>query len=501
MPLEEAIEKVDGWLAERFVKRRNYPVNKLARLEWLKSLTSGYMGEERFALAEQKYAEMVQILSQEKGPHDRDTFEARFNLTTAIIRQGRDDDAQSALEEILPLTRQYLGEGDTLTLEAAKRLAAILRDQAWRKSRGVVEPEAVRKEAVALAERALSLDQAGDSSADWFVLGWAAYRDQDYAKAADAMDHFFDLKTSSVSQWLLESLVQWQLGNKEVATAWFRAASEWIVRSNSSGEDVVLLRTEASRVLGLGTEWPPSDWTPADEVELYSRLIAVRPLVPRLYHYRGTHYGHLGDWPHAAEDYARARELDPKNWYSLAELAVIRLYQGDTVAFESLCSEALRDFAALPDYRAEVARLCALVPRPDVDMSVHLESLDRNDNAPSALSSRVIKGMVLYRAGRSAEALEVLPGVDAEFGNPIDRILCLSFRAMAHRQLRDFYTSDQLLQRFRRVISDDLRGPDDAIVPFQNHPVMWCLAQTVLREVEQVVAPVTEKSTEPDVAD
>ena len=72
---------------------------------------------------------------------------------------------------------------------------------------------------------------------------------------------------------------------------------------------------------------------------------------------------------------------------------------------------------------------------------------------------------------------------------------------MAHRQLRDFYTSDQLLQRFRRVISDDLRGPDDAIVPFQNHPVMWCLAQTVLREVEQVVGPVTEKSTEPDVAD
>ena len=338
---------------------------------------------------------MVQILSQEKGPHDRDTFEARFNLTTAIIRQGRDDDAQSALEEILPLTRQYLGEGDTLTLEAAKRLATILRDQAWRKSRGVVEPEAVRKEAVSFRRTPAEprsgwrflrrLVCAGVGSVSRSGLRESRRRDGPFLRSQDVVGEPVAIGVARAMA------IGKQGGGDGVVPSSFRVDSG----PSILGEDVVLLRTEASRVLGLGTEWPPSDWTPADEVELYSRLIAVRPLVPRLYHYRGTHYGHLGDWPHAAEDYARVSELDPKNWYSLAELAVIRLYQGDTVAFESLCSEALRDFAALPDYRAEVARLCALVPRPDVDMSVHLESLDRNDNAPSALSSRVIKGMVL----------------------------------------------------------------------------------------------------------
>ena len=72
-------------------------------------------------------------------------------------------------------------------------------------------------------------------------------------------------------------------------------------------------------------------------------------------------------------------------------------------------------------YRAEVGRLCALVPRPDVDMSVHLESLDRNDNAPSALSSRVIKGMVLYAAGQFGYASPI----DAQqlVSQPLEEVL------------------------------------------------------------------------------
>ncbi|MCS7465412.1 SUMF1/EgtB/PvdO family nonheme iron enzyme, partial [Stieleria sp. ICT_E10.1] len=101
MELEQAIDDIDQWLSARFSPTSGGPKSDAERLQFAMSLASGYFGESRFKLAEEKYRDVLQILNESEGNSIRDVFEAKLKLAVSIQKQERIEEAQGLLEQIL----------------------------------------------------------------------------------------------------------------------------------------------------------------------------------------------------------------------------------------------------------------------------------------------------------------------------------------------------------------------------------------------------------------
>ena len=223
-------------------------------------------------------------------------------------------------------------------------------------------------------------------------------------------------------------------------------------------------------------------------MELYSRLIEEKPELARLYYCRGSHYGRMGDWGRAKADYARASELNPRDFHSAEASTAVTLYDG-TPEEQRASVKQFHDAWHGQSSRGVVV-LCSLLHKTDIDP----REIDRiADDALATKSktdfySKLAKGMALCRLGDYEEALAVLPQGKAK--NPKDELLAVLFRAMAHHHLGDTYTCRKLLELAREGATEHIDSPEGPLLPYQDRPVVWCMVHTVLREAESLIDPV-----------
>jgi hypothetical protein len=276
-----------------------------------------------------------------------------------------------------------------------------------------------------------------------------------------------------------------------VARDWYTAASEWLPKYLSGRSPwVQALMHEAQQALELPGQWPPSDWTVGDDIEVYTRLIDRFPQTPWLYNRRAVCFARQRAWQQAVDDYASAIELYPDT-YHYHDRAVICLYLGDTVEYRRMCEQA---FELNLGFRmhgggARVIRMCALTPVMPVDQDdlsafVHLVPECGDDLITWA---RVACGMLDYRCGRFQTVLERMPPHE----EPFQASLSLLYSAMAFQRLGHLEQATLLLEKARHRIDQELPTPDGPELAPGYHvpdrPVAWCMLQVVLREAESVI--------------
>jgi serine/threonine protein kinase/pimeloyl-ACP methyl ester carboxylesterase/tetratricopeptide (TPR) repeat protein len=481
-PLDGAITKIDEWLNERFEPGAAPP-----RTEWLQHSADIMMHQKRFSEAEEKYAEVVSMLSEEKGPEHRDTLVNRRRLGMAICAQERLAEGMTVLEECLKSQLAAFGKEDEDTRATALELAGVYGGSAGRLAGLQGRSDEEYRRAVAFARRGIEISELVPLESKGYRRVWLAlaqYRLAEWSQCLSAIQESLAKDHPHYRKFLILAMCQWKLGHEQSARDWYTVACECIEKY-SFGADT--LRSEAAALLGLPIEWPPKDWKPMDSAAVYTRLIAEQPDLGWLYRCRAAHWGRLGEWERAAEDAEAALARPDSDWRDAEALASFVLYarpdDADKV-LDGIWKRHAQD--RNPNARMDLVVMSSLSRSANLDRNQLNEVAD---GVLEELESRAFlelgKGMALYRLGRFEEALERLP--QSELGGPKNEIVAILFRAMAHYQLRDYYTSARLLEQARQQVTKQLPSPDGPMLRHQDTPVIWCMIHTAFREAESLM--------------
>jgi tetratricopeptide (TPR) repeat protein len=219
---------------------------------------------------------------------------------------------------------------------------------------------------------------------------------------------------------------------------------------------------------------------------------------------RGELRGRLGQWQQAADDFARALELDAQehwNWYTGA---VLRWQVGDGAGYRRQCREMLRRFGETSDpHTAErIAKTCTLTPDgPAADPRTR-QLAERATAGPLAERgywwSALARGMVEYRTGHYQAAIDWLVKGREMVGKELDqegdgpnrenslycRTLIELFLALAHAQRREAGPAREALGRATKVMDRQLPPEGgDLGLGWQD----WLQCRMIRREVEALL--------------
>ncbi len=490
MPLEESIAKIDQWLDKR-VPQTDQPGG--GKTDWLRQLAERSMKQNRFREAEGTYAEIVSLLTNDKGLDHRDTLAARRSLAKSVCFQGRHDQGAGMLEECLKKQEELFGAADEDTVTTAQQLAS---HYDWMSLQRAKVPNGSPRE----YERAVQLAQQSIEIATRFAfstkgvgrvrMALAYYRLQRWNDCFESVSESLVRDDPDVSAWLILSMCQYKLGREQSSKDWYAAACELMSRYSTSHP----ITAEASAVLQMPVAWPPNNWTPSNSIEVYTRLISEQPDLARLYRSRGACYGRLGDWNNALADYTRAAEADPNDFSHWEARAAVCLAQGDVESYGSVCRN---EFERFRTGKSLNLRMCwVLMSSLGASRPVNPVELDRTAAGvlatPGILQGQLpyyslARGMALYRSERWEEALEILP--TSGFLNPKDEILALIFRAMTHAQLGDAYTSRRLVEEARKQARTQLMPLDGPELRVQDRAVVVSMVRAALCEADSLIGP------------
>jgi tetratricopeptide (TPR) repeat protein len=244
-----------------------------------------------------RFARVVQGQSRNLGPGHRITRTARHHLGMALAEQGKYAQARQAHEENLKWSKQTLGLEHTNTLETIECLAEVINAQGvllhragksreaeehYRQALAVIEPVAARfsadaehgftvamvshnlarclalpadgapdrvKEAVALAQRAVSLAQGRSDM--WSTLALAHYRAGDMTAALTAVNRSLRLKETT-NPWseILLAMIHHRRGDREEARRWYDRVVAHLQRYPPTPQ-LQTFQREAARLLGF----------------------------------------------------------------------------------------------------------------------------------------------------------------------------------------------------------------------------------------------------------
>jgi tetratricopeptide (TPR) repeat protein len=210
---------------------------------------------------------------------------------------------------------------------------------------------------------------------------------------------------------------------------------------------------------------------------------------PALRFQRGSLHAQLGRWQQAADDYARALELDPTdagNWY---RSALLRLQLGDRDGYRRACARQLERHANTPDPFTVniVVWQCVLSPDAGMDLSRVVQLSERTvAGAPNNFGILNTLGVALYRAGKWQDAADRLhaaikarPGQE---GIAEDWV----FLAMAHHRLQQPEEARKWLDKTRQWVEKQTKDrPKNETAPPPGVPwTTWLETQLFLAEAE-----------------
>jgi tetratricopeptide (TPR) repeat protein len=203
----------------------------------------------------------------------------------------------------------------------------------------------------------------------------------------------------------------------------------------------------------------------------------------------------VGQFKEAADDYARAIELDPGDHWRWYPLGCLLAYADQPDAYRDHCRAMLRRFGASTDrfIAGRTAKTCLLLPGVTPDLTPQLRLVDVV-LAPGANQQhmpwfRQLKGIAEYRRGHFAAAIEsfeqsrrLLP---ADFET--SEAVALLFLAMSHHQLGHAERARGLLAEARGMMEQKVpkAGVDDleaSLIEF------WLVCHVIRREAEALFA-------------
>jgi tetratricopeptide (TPR) repeat protein len=252
------------------------------------------LDQRRPAEARALFDEAQKGLAQILGPTNEETILSMINVADAARMEGRLDEARKLAEEANALNRRVLGPEHPQTLFGRTILSSIARDQghldvarkgyeealaALRRTFSARMPEVQR----CMADYAWMLAAAPDPAHRdprraielanelirntpkvrdvWTTLGAAHYRAGAWNDAIVALEKSEAMAPgcfTAVDGFFL-AMAYWQLGDKNKGREWYAKALPRIeTASQPTGRELALLRSEASRLLGISDPVRPT---------------------------------------------------------------------------------------------------------------------------------------------------------------------------------------------------------------------------------------------------
>jgi WD40 repeat protein len=167
-------------------------------------------------------------------------------------------------------------------------------------------------------------------------------------------------------------------------------------------------------------------------------LIAAAPADPELWKERGRAHANLEQWEKASLDFAKASQLAKRDLQAWTDYTLLRLHLGDEKGYRQACALLLKRWGAANDPQTlnTVVWICTLGPSALTDLKPVLRLAEKAvEKAPNNSGILNILGAILYRVGRSEEAVKRLK--EAVARNPRNTASTFNwlFLAMAQQQL------------------------------------------------------------------
>jgi serine/threonine protein kinase/tetratricopeptide (TPR) repeat protein len=319
-------------------------------------------------------------------------------------------------------------------------------------------------------------------------LGQAAEAREALDEAAQAIDRWTRTRYESQGHY------SWVI-HRGAAAAWPIAWWDWL--------EVLAYYREARQQLGL---LPPSadprlrvlrarafaglHWDAEAEAE-YGAALPLLPQDPRVrlewHRIRGYLLVHLYQWDRAAEEFARAGELDPEDVYLWRFRAVALHAAGDEPAYRRVCAALMDRFEKVekPNLANNVLLACTLRPDALADPTRLLPLV--RVAAPCFPGGAQVGGAALYRAGRYEEAVRCLEAAARTY-----RLGAWEwcFLTMAHHRLGHADEARRCRDEAARWIEEANRHQGDD--PAENRPAWagwheWVAYPLLLHEADAVL--------------
>jgi tetratricopeptide (TPR) repeat protein len=191
--------------------------------------------------------------------------------------------------------------------------------------------------------------------------------------------------------------------------------------------------TTAGRLMSQG------QFEKAEEV-----MSEVPPNIPTssiIYNTLGEIFGRRGEWPAAIRNFSRAITADPTNPIAYHYLAPLLVQTGDLEAYRTHCERVLSQFGETSDpaVAERMAKDCLMIPSPAASLGRLAKMADTAVAARPTAGSwpyyEFVKGLVEYRQGHFAGAVEWLQRVAAQEDVPARTAQAAATLAMAQYQL------------------------------------------------------------------
>jgi serine/threonine protein kinase/Flp pilus assembly protein TadD len=215
--------------------------------------------------------------------------------------------------------------------------------------------------------------------------------------------------------------------------------------------------TTAGRLLSQGK---------MEEAELMiSDIPTTIPQGSIFYNALGEVYGRQGNWAGAIRNFNRSVTADPTNHYAYHYLAPVLVQIGDLASYRTLCERALSQFGetADPVVAERIAKDCLMLPPSATSLSKLAKMADTAVAAGSTNSSwpyyMFVKGLVEYRQGHFAGALEWLQKVVPNEGEPTRTAQANATLAMAEYQLGQTNAARAALAEGTKIAETELAKP------------------------------------------
>ena len=299
----------------------------------------------------------------------------------------------------------------------------------------------------------------------WNTLGVALYRSRDWAGAVNACLKSMQLSgAQDMSDWLILSMCEWQLDQKDRARQILLHAIRRISSGGNRSENLEEFRDEALALMG-----PPDASLAAsvtghlEDPSSYSPLLEIEPGADWIFSLRGIACARLKRWDQAVVDFARATETQPTNpgyLYSQAVACVgagdLEKYRGVRRQILDLCRDSKNPFAVM-----HLCYVSAVVPASSQEAA---EFLRLSEFAVSATPRNPrIRGAMKFRAGHYEASIADLNQSALVFSR---RGWDWLFLAMAHHELgqvdeakKCLKKADEWIEQTNQMISRGSTNP------------------------------------------
>jgi serine/threonine-protein kinase len=222
-----------------------------------------------------------------------------------------------------------------------------------------------------------------------------------------------------------------------------------------------------------------------------SRIVERNPGDAKAYRARGTHLCQTGRFREAITDVEKLMELDPQDHWAWYDAATLYLSLGDVERYRGACRQMLDRFEKpseqQPEIAGRMAKVCVLVPDAVSDFS-RVERLARLLAADTKNQTLrrwwdLTRGMIDFRAGRHAGAVEWLGRFSPKADGTHSDVSGFAVLAMAHHRLGHAGEARASLDAARAVLATKPQGATPG-----SSWRDWVQCELLCREAEQLLA-------------